>query len=495
VPSSFLKNFFSVVKLPAATTPDVLAVYGRRYARSLANNPSISGFGAHLFSGLSAYGIAELVSSGSPRALEAILSGTESRDTITQAVLEDWDLSKRDQLRLTKRPLAKKTATTIVRGPYVTPAKLAALPHASPDAQIEWVARHGSDQAAWDALEVLAPVTKSLPTLVACLLLRPKLRDRALASDCENLAVAACWTELPARIQPFAGLLAISLAPRRYNTAFDPMVGLLNQPGLSPKVRASLITHLKAEKDRCIAENRNTIHTKSLDLRLGHIGVPTRKCADPAHLDMLLKAASRSTGGSFNGRERAVTTTLLYDLSLNIHLSTEQIVRLAQLLCWHADLARGSHHQALRDALVRVSTKLNGITVPLNMPNRQLPAQVLHEIQEVLLPPSPATRTASKYKTRAKALRYGVHRGNETSSSLQSMTIKALGTTTLPSDPYEPRLKTLSPVFARSLGDATTALSLRSWMLFLGLCENDPAVPLSSVLKSAKRLARAELGE
>jgi hypothetical protein len=49
-----------------------------------------------------------------------------------------------------------------------------------------------------------------------------------------------------------------------------------------------------------------------------------------------------------------------------------------------------------------------------------------------------------------------------------------------------------SPPLIKHLGTGRTGLSKRSWMIFLGLVEGDPQVPLQTVLDTAKTLARAE---
>jgi hypothetical protein len=51
----------------------------------------------------------------------------------------------------------------------------------------------------------------------------------------------------------------------------------------------------------------------------------------------------------------------------------------------------------------------------------------------------------------------------------------------------------ISGILNDRLGDGSDPLSLASWMNFFGLCQDDPDVPLATVLSTARRLARAEL--
>jgi hypothetical protein len=54
------------------------------------------------------------------------------------------------------------------------------------------------------------------------------------------------------------------------------------------------------------------------------------------------------------------------------------------------------------------------------------------------------------------------------------------------------RMHDMSRALPQCLGNGSTALSVRTWMIFLGLAENGSDVPVKTVAATANRLALAE---
>jgi hypothetical protein len=212
---------------------------------------------------------------------------------------------------------------------------------------------------------------------------------------------------------------------------------------------------------------------------------------DPAHLDRIIKAALRSTAGHLNARSLAVTTPLLYELSLNKYLSTEQLERVGKGLALHADLLGGIRDAALGEALARVTHRLvnehphcalEGMHVDFASSLKDL--GVANPTIQALTGSTERPKKSQPDKL-AAAKRY---RSVWPLEHVKEDTVSFLGSR----EHHSEALRVASPYFTKRLGRGNDPLSIRKWMIFLGLCQDSPDIALNTVINTARALARAE---
>jgi hypothetical protein len=104
--SEFLARLFSTGKFPDPVCNYVVGTFSSRYLMHVTKNPSFLGHGAELFRFSNGIGDTRaLLMMGDVTALDAVLGSDECVDTTLKAIMELWELSDDDQLRLVQREL------------------------------------------------------------------------------------------------------------------------------------------------------------------------------------------------------------------------------------------------------------------------------------------------------------------------------------------------------------------------------------------------------
>jgi hypothetical protein len=460
--------------MPPAVAEMVLLEYGTRFQSELALNRSMERHGSELLRGLRASATAGVVRHGNPEVLEAVLSGKESREMVLLAVASYYDLSVADQRRLVGRGVGQKVATDIVRRAFDRDVQRSVLERVPASVRLEWVTRYGTAEEVWEILTSEVALTDS--SVVAALLVHKQLRSRALHCGVAHLVRGACWCEVEPGDQELAVGAAVGLL--EFNTVFDPVVGLLNQPGLGLDLRQVLLARMKAEGELV----QRGVRTIGVTIKGFSWHGPISSCDDTVELDNLVRIATRRSRGGTNSRMRAVTLPLLYETAHNRHLSHSNLQALSRTLCWRASVFQTPHDPALLQATAAVLQQLSP-----DDPGKVVRAMTIGTPNSALLEAVGAwvvpltTRVAE-----AKA----IHERYETRHEVITGTsVAMLGGE---HDAMQGRMRGAGEATAAVLGDGSDPSSLRRWQVFLGLVIDDPDVPLSTILSGAIYLVRGE---
>lgn len=487
----FLSTFFSVVAIPPDLAPSLITSHRSRYAEYLARNHSLAANGILLFSSsLSAGALAELVRARDPQVLDAVLSSKENRDAVLMSVLDYWTLCESDQRRLAQRRLPQNTANRLLSGPYTPATKSLAATYASPGPRLEWLSTLEADDAVMlTHLEALAPALARSPwSVIPVLLSRRSLRHLALHSSHDILKMAACWTELDEPDQVYA--LEYATSKNLYGSAADPVVGLLTQPALCPDLRRRLTAHQHRERHAPGLIERRRVSTATLwPYSFPEDALPLALRDDPRDLNNLLSQAARMMKFISNPQDQAGSISIYHELSLNPHLNQDQLERLLTGICFHPSMMFDSRSRPLAAALTRATSRLDPTASASEVVERLglLRALSLSHVPQVL---EDATVFPAVSTPRQKNVKWHYYeQPNDSVDALLQLSPAFLSeSSTISTGAVEK----LSPSFTDLLGDATNPLSIRAWTLFLGLCEGDPDVPLSTIVQSALRLTYAE---
>jgi hypothetical protein len=491
VSDNFLKAFLSSVELPYPVAKTVVLTYASRYASDLAYNRSLGSLASPLVtSGIEADALAALISLGDLEVLDAVLASPEHRIQPLSAILNAFispgeggaTLSVTDQLRFTKRALPPTIAEEVLRMPFVKDAQSQAAAHAGVVAHAKWVLHAAlSDEELFPHLENLAKKgANAFDTLVPLLQAHPDLRSKAVVSEVTRLFAAACWTELNEHDQIVAFETASAsgdwLAP-------DPVVGLLAQPALLPKIRDQLWSRLSS-KQLVTAYQAGVRRLGSAS----HFGVPIRDL-DEQQATILMDLAAPIPVGV---EAQAASGSILVELSRNPSLSRGQWEWLAQALCQHAEVTNLDGSHADYDALIRVAGRLDPKAQPVRVLRlfglNPTVIRALTDPSKIPYVTAEPEQSIPRYSRSPLPAPYD-KTSNESVDDILEMSIAGFfGVAT-------GRLRAASSVFTERLGDGTTERSLLSWTRFLALVGDDQMVPLKTVIDTAIHLAIAESTE
>jgi hypothetical protein len=419
-----------------------------------------------------------LTGNPSPEVLDAILATREKRDTVLRQLHNHWKLSHADQLRLVQRSISSEIADLLVDSDDTLPdVKAIAVLRSSSSRRARWIPRANLADA--DALYHLAALDSPswlFETLVPQLLLRPALRPSVLRSGLDQLPVAACWNELAPADQEYA--LELATKHRLTLRAGDPVLGMLAQPSL----RSDLRTHLWD----LLVYHHQSAEAVSYGLRPPgsslYPGVPLASVEDSALLDLLLDVYSVTPTDAL---ARVSWASVLHELSFNDHLSPTQLDRLIIALSLLASVFPYSRAYPLESDLVRLASALDPATHPTKTLQRFNVAETTLRAIKSAAAPTPPPPAVSTLHRPAGRLNYAPAEDLD----------KTLARTPVKMDYLQGRIQQMAPAFLAALGDGSDELSVRSWMTFLGLLEGNPDVSVSSILATARRLAKMELSE
>jgi hypothetical protein len=264
-----------------------------------------------------------------------------------------FDLSDTQYAVVVERAHSSKLADILLLEPRTSDAQKRVLwEYASAKARVEYVAMGpGDDAEVFGIINALAPEVVGQVALVSALLLRPGIRSLAVAGGTPEMKLLACWMELGAPDQEVAAAYAMEHCDLR--GAYNPVVGMLNQPSLDRDLRAELSGFLDQAMGEAADQGIRNLGARGLSARHNFDPTPIAQRTQVWDTDLILKAASRSTACLPGGRELAITTPLLYELSQNPHLEYGQRWALFQRLGVHVSLLHGVRSQALFAAFCR----------------------------------------------------------------------------------------------------------------------------------------------
>jgi hypothetical protein len=269
-----------------------------------------------------------------------------------------FDLSDAQYAQVIERTDSSKLADILLLEPRSTSEQQRTLlAKASAKARVEYVAMgDGDDVGVFGVINALAPEVAGQVALMSALLLRPGIRSLAVAHGTPELKLLACWMELEAADQEVAAAWAMEHCDLR--GAYNPVVGMLNQPSLNRDLRGVLEGFL--DRAMVVAEEQGVrnLGTRALSTRHNFEPTPIAERTERWDTDLILKAASRSTWCMPGGRELAITTPLLYELSQSPHLEYGQRWALFQRLGVHVSLRHGVKSPALFAAFCRCAELL-----------------------------------------------------------------------------------------------------------------------------------------
>jgi hypothetical protein len=269
------------------------------------------------------------------------------------------------------------------------------------------------------------------------------------------------------------------------------VIGLLSQPGLDPNQRYELDEWIDIQSRL----GRQRSFNKRFRYARLHYSVTNRARYvydrdDPGDISTLINfvgylARPRGRRSVFmSAQNKAIATMLIYELSRSEHLDEAQLTRLAQALFAHSDVRYGPGTPVLGAALRNMATQLNlGDTalgyfrgLSQQLPTASTLAALLKEV--ATYEETEPSGTVSNW--------YHEKTSTDPASYMLGLSVANLSQRT---NYNVGNLQALSPEFSAQLGDATSPVSKRSWLLFLGFVEDDPDVPLQNVLDTAKKLA------
>jgi hypothetical protein len=251
-------------------------------------------------------------------------------------------------------------ADLFIRGGFTHEARAVAAPFCSLRGTVLWSVFGNDDEARAALVGAVQTGGVHLGDIIEVLLMKPALRGWAVRSGRDELVVAACWTELAAEDHEVALATAATLADY-HNTGNDPVVGLLNQPGLAAGLRARARDMLEARPSATTWKN-----TQGLGAWSHGTHGPLGEIADPELLSVLLRSATLSTTGSMVTRNRRITLTLLCGLAHNPHLNATQRETLVTGIHEHYNWQLGKRSYALEAAMVA----LGAVDTAYGLPDR-----------------------------------------------------------------------------------------------------------------------------
>jgi hypothetical protein len=296
-----------------------------------------------------------------PADVTRVLRGAEARESVLRALIMAFDLSDVQYAQVIERTDSTKLADILLLEPRSTPEQqrtLLAL--ASPKARVEHIARGpGDDAEVFGAINALAGEVVGQVALVSALLMRPGIRSMAVDVGTPEMKLLACWMELGVGDQAVAAAWAMGHCDLR--GAYNPVIGMLNQPSLERDLRRELTGFLERAMAGAEEQGVRNLGTRALSTQHNFEPTPIAQRTQRWDTDLILKAASRSTACLPGGRELAITTPLLYELSQNPHLEYGQRWALFQRLGVHVSLVNGVKSQALFGAFCRCAEGLAGV--------------------------------------------------------------------------------------------------------------------------------------
>jgi hypothetical protein len=304
----------------------------------------------------------KLLYQGRYEILNGLLDSPENRSAVMESTLGSWELSSTDLARLAARALPKKACDTLLYS-YRSDLSLAAniddlVARASGDARIQYLARTDvTDQDLFALLTDVAPSVRSPLPLISVLLARPGLRALALGSGVPSLITAACWCELAPGLHETAADAALALSPpAALAHAYNPVIGLLNQPTLGLRERQRLEAYVHDNKGQL---NIPSAATRGLSRELAMTATPIAERTLGYDLDALVKAATVFAYGPTALRSVTITTPLLFELSKNPNLSANQTLLVTRALLRHYSILHIPRNLALFDAMVGLITRID----------------------------------------------------------------------------------------------------------------------------------------
>lgn len=349
--------------VPPGAAPAVIDAFDDTLLDAMINNPSLAAAALtkHCRT-MAPKEIGKLLYQGRPEILSGLLDSPENRSVVMDSLLGAWELSSADLARLATRPLLQKACDALLysyRNDLATHTNIDELTNrASADARIQHVARTATADADLFALltEAAASVRSPMP-LISVLLMRPALRALALESDIPALVTAACWCELSPGLHVRAADLALELSPpASLAHAYNPVVGLLNQPTLDLAQRQRLEAYVHENKGQLRV---SSAATRGLSRELVMTPTPIAERTQGFDLDALVKAATLFAYGPTALRYVAVTSPLLFELIQNPNLSETQTMAVTKSLLRHYSILHTPRNLALFDAMVGLITRIN----------------------------------------------------------------------------------------------------------------------------------------
>ena len=362
-PEFTLRAALAEIPVPPAVAPVLVDAFDDAFFDTLVDNPALTtaALTKHVRS-LEPAALEKLLYQGRLEVLAGVLASPENRSSVINSLLGAFELSTTDLTHLAERNLPQAACDTLLYS-YRHDLEDALnidtiLERASADARLQYLS--GTDITDQDMLELLlagAASTRSPLPLISVLLARPALRTPALVSEIGPLVIAACWCELDPALHEAAANAALALSPpATLAHAYNPVIGLLNQPTLVLSQRRRLEDYVFTNREALrVPSSAN----KGLSRNMTMTPTPVA-LRDQAHdLDAIIKPATEFAHGPSSTRYVATTTPLLFELSKNPHLSAHQTLLVIRALLRHFSVMSTPRNMALFDATIDLIRRLD----------------------------------------------------------------------------------------------------------------------------------------
>ena len=490
---TFLADFLKHAPFPEPLLSLVLEKFALSHAEDLAYNRSLGSSATALVGKqISPKATIFLIESGNLEVLRAILNSKEKRGGVLDAIDRAWSLCQTDQLLFAARPFQAPTAQRYLESTnYSDTTKLLLLPKIKEDEVFPWLYKATcSDDEILNYIETARPIPRGYhDSYIPVLLARPALRSRALHSSYLPLFRDACWMELTKEDQTYAASRASAdlehYSPSSHyretgsQSALHAAFGLLSRPSLLAPLRADLWDQLAPS---CLSFAIND------GIRLpgsaSHVGVPLAELTDPAAITLLLEAAL-TPADEATARDTQIVS--LVALSDNPALDDVQRRTIIYALAQHINAASLRHVEPLTVILKREVDAIGGrgALAPYQLP--YYADRALREMPPYNITPAESTATRHHYPLSPPPPIPDADLAALLGSSPAEIVRTVYRATSV-------MVYLVAPLVA-ALGTGESDVSCAAWSAFFTLAAREPDVPLSSVITTAKSMARAGVSD